>query len=413
MSEPEELPDPFELHIRREPLPGAGVRVIVLSFGAAERARTVADSLVKLLSGCGRPADSRVVEVEGDWRRAIERGLDDANAPLVLVTTAVEPWSRAHIEPLLEAIDRCDHVVGRRKAGLATRLGRRLSALWQRTIFAVPVQDVHSPCRLHRLEKLAVIPLQSRSAFLNIEILAKATFFGHLIDEVRVPPLATGTRPRMAWSDLSTVFRAPTFTRVSSGPSEDAQGDEKGDDSPGSEDDHGRGDVEPASPFEDHPAQGADELSQGEGLDERLSGGRESIGREEDPREEPHRQHDQVHQAADRLGGLGPAGDQQTDPGKGERPKHIDHDHQEQVAPDRHLEGQRAEQQEDEQVGDQEREAGPEQGEEEVAPGHRSRHEAFEQLGDPEIHQEKPDPPEPAPHRVQPDEPGDQEVNVS
>ena len=61
--------------------------------------------------------------------------------------------------------------------------------LARRLIFAVPLRDVHSPCRLHRLDKLAAIPLQSASSFLDTEILAKATFLGHLIDEVAIPPL--------------------------------------------------------------------------------------------------------------------------------------------------------------------------------------------------------------------------------
>ena len=39
--------------------------------------------------------------------------------------------------------------------------------------------------------------------------------------------------------------------------------------------------------------------------------------------------------------------------------------------------------------------------------------EALEQLGDPEVHQQEADAPEPAPHRVQPDQAGDQEVDVA
>ena len=43
--------------------------------------------------------------------------------------------------------------------------------LFRRLIFAVPLHDVHSPCRLHRLEKLQAISLQSESSFLDPEIL--------------------------------------------------------------------------------------------------------------------------------------------------------------------------------------------------------------------------------------------------
>ena len=64
----------------------------------------------------------------------------------------------------------------------------------------------------------------------------------------------------------------------------------------------GRADVDQPGPLEEHAAQGTDQLGERQGLDEGLGGRGEPVGREEDAREEPHRQHDQVHQPADRLG---------------------------------------------------------------------------------------------------------------
>jgi hypothetical protein len=251
--------DPFEEHVKRAPLPGAGVDVIVLTAGQAAQAEGVAESLVGLLREFGRAAEGRVVDVAGDCGRALGQGLAGATHPLVLITTAVEPWTRAHLDPLLESVDKCDHVLGRRPASVRARLARRLGALWQRLIFAVPVADVHSPCRLHRREKLAVIPRQSTSAFLDVEILAKATFLGHLIDEVDVPALREGPLPPSARSDFLAVFRQPTFVG-GSGPAEDAQGEQERHEGPGGQDGHRGGDVEPAGPLQDHPAQGVDEL---------------------------------------------------------------------------------------------------------------------------------------------------------
>ena len=103
-------------------------------------------------------------------------------------------------------------------------------------------------------------------------------------------------------------------------------------------------DIEQAGPLEQHPAQGADQLRERQGLDEGLDGGGKPLGREEDAGEEPHRQHDQVHQPADRLGGAGAAGDQQTDSGEGERAQHVDRDHEGQAAADRHVEHERSQQ---------------------------------------------------------------------
>ena len=48
------------------------------------------------------------------WPNRLRRGLEGASLPLVLVTTADEPWTADHLGPLLEAIDKSDHVIGRR-----------------------------------------------------------------------------------------------------------------------------------------------------------------------------------------------------------------------------------------------------------------------------------------------------------
>ncbi len=220
----------------------------------------------------GRPVECRIVAVAGsDLGCALTRGLEGAQLPLVLVTTAEEPWTEAHLDPLLKAIDHCDHVVGRRPAGPGASWKRWLAAMPRRLVFAVPLRDIHSPCRLHRLEKLAAIPLQSASSFLDVEILAKATFFGHLIDEVDVPPLR-GPRPLAGPVDrLPTILRDPRF-EPPSGPAEEPQGQGECDDRPGGEDRQGRGDIEQPGPLEHDAPQRTDQLGQRQGLDEPLGG---------------------------------------------------------------------------------------------------------------------------------------------
>ena len=172
-------------------MPDAGIRIILLTDHCRRNLpKAIVCSLADLIAASGRPVERCVVSVGDDGLgRALERGLQGATLPLVLVTTAEEPWTKDHLEPLLEAINQCDHVIGCRPAG-AGEIGSACPGLLvRRLIFAVPLHDVHSPCRLHRLDKLAAIPLQSASSFLDTEILAKATFLGHLIDEVDVPPL--------------------------------------------------------------------------------------------------------------------------------------------------------------------------------------------------------------------------------
>lgn len=247
--------DPFEAHFQRDPLPGAAVRVVVLVTDGEERAAEAARSIVGGLRGFGRSSDVVIIDpADGGRGRAVEDGIADTQAPLVLVTDSPRPWTADHLKPLLQAIDRSDHVIGCRRSGLLARIGRWIAGAAWRWVFAVPVADIHSPCRLHRLDKLSALPMQSCSSFLDVEVLAKATFLGHLIDEVMVPDLET-PRPRVAWSDVRAVFRRPTFVRRS-GPAEDAQGDREGDDGPGEHDRQGGDDdpVEPAGPFQDHGA---------------------------------------------------------------------------------------------------------------------------------------------------------------
>ena len=182
--------DPFAEHIKRAPLPAAGIRIVVLTDKAHEDREGVALSLADLIVASGRGVDSCVVSVgETGLGASLKRGLEGASFPLVLVTTAHEPWTKAHLEPLLEAINQCDHVIGCRPRGSRGSWVGILGSLARRVIFAVPLRDIHSPCRLHRLDKLAAIPLQSASTFVDTEVLAKATFLGHLIDEVDVPSL--------------------------------------------------------------------------------------------------------------------------------------------------------------------------------------------------------------------------------
>lgn len=241
----ENLDDPFEAHFHREPMTGAGVRVIVLDPGEPERARAIGRGLTELLTRHGRESDSRIVPLsaEGNLGRAIESGYAGTDFPLVLVTTATEPWADDHLKPLLLAIDRCDHVVGRCPESTGSRIRGWLSRLRHRVVFAIPVREPHNPCRLHRRSALDAIPLQSATDFVDIEILAKATFLGQLIDEVGVPPIAGFSLPAASRAqDFQTVFRHPRFVRASR-PAEDFEGDEEGCHGPDAQDREGPGDL--------------------------------------------------------------------------------------------------------------------------------------------------------------------------
>lgn len=277
MTTSEEDDDPYLRHFRRDPLPDAGVRILLLTDRPGDRAAAIIDPIADLLRSLGREVEARVESIAPDgFAHAIARGLAGAHLPLVLLTTADEPWTDAHLRPMVAEIDHCDHVIGRRPAPGWPGVRRWLASLPRRVVFAVPLPDVHSPCRLHRLGPLARIPLQSASSLVDLEILAKATFFGHLIADVDVPPLAATVHNRGSWADLRRLLKEPTFA-VPSGPSEEAQGQREADHGPGREDGQRRGDVDHPGSLQDHPTQGAGHLGQGQGLDERLGGVGESL----------------------------------------------------------------------------------------------------------------------------------------
>src|SRR5262245_54971785 len=103
--------DPFDAHFRRDPVGDADVRVIVLAEtdGAEDEAQSVSRSLEELLTQRGRSFETTLVDLtEAGWNAALARGLQGATTPLVLVTCARAPWTSAHLDPLLDAINHCD-----------------------------------------------------------------------------------------------------------------------------------------------------------------------------------------------------------------------------------------------------------------------------------------------------------------
>ena len=75
----------------------------------------------------GRPRAWSWRPMRRDGAARSRRAWKAPRAPWSIVTSAVEPPSDAHLDPLLAAIDHCDHVVGRRRASLPARVLRRLA----------------------------------------------------------------------------------------------------------------------------------------------------------------------------------------------------------------------------------------------------------------------------------------------
>ncbi len=440
MTTSEDLTDlhPFDLHSRRDPLPKAGARIVAIGFDR-DRAATIAEGIADFLRKRGREAEPRPVSIGScDLGAALAEGIEGAELPLVIVSTATEPWPEATLDALLGAIDKCDHVWGCRRLGILGRIVRFIAGAPLGVVFAIPVGDVHAPCRVHRREALGAIPLQSSSSFLDVEILAKATFLGQLIDEATIEPIAAIPPLSGSRRDAIEVFQKPIFKRVESAepvmigglfgshadansvpgehdvhvsdlpassiPLEEFKSDEERADRPRGEDCERAGDAHDPRPLEQDAAECVDELGERERLDERLHRRGEPLGREEDTREEPHRYHDEVHESADGLGRVRSTGDEQADSGEGERAEELDDDQREKITSHGHMKREDAHREEHADIGDEEGEPGAQHREQEVAAGHGRGAEAFEELGDAEVDEQKPDAPEPPAHRVERDQ---------
>ena len=97
MTTSEAIDDPFASHIRRDPLPDAGIRIILLTDLPRPDAEAVIAPLRDHIKAMGRSVEERILEVNSsDLSHALCRGLEGASLPLVLATTAVEPWTPAH-----------------------------------------------------------------------------------------------------------------------------------------------------------------------------------------------------------------------------------------------------------------------------------------------------------------------------
>ena len=85
--------------------------------------------------------------------------------------------------------------------------------LWRRWLFGLRFRDASCPVRLYRRSIFPRILIQSKGAFADIEILAKANFLGCLFTEVDVSwsPAAGAAQPASVAGDFRRVFNRTDF----------------------------------------------------------------------------------------------------------------------------------------------------------------------------------------------------------
>ncbi len=157
---------------------GGGEVICVGAKGDGESPAVVGqhEGLGELLGRAANQARSKLLLIcqyratvgTGDLKEMLER----------IETTRAQPAEDSG-PPMPNAADHVDIVVGRRP-GRRRGVGRML----RDSAFGIPVADMDSGVVLVRRALLADIPLHSRSSFATIELVAKANFMGHVLDEV-------------------------------------------------------------------------------------------------------------------------------------------------------------------------------------------------------------------------------------
>jgi len=106
--------------------------------------------------------------------------------PILLMVDEAVSVDRSEFEMLLERLELCDIVVGRRKkrwswTSLAWPVDRMV-----RSVLGVPFTDPFCPIKIARREAVCEIHLDRDGKLADLEMLAKGTYLVRLVDEVRL-----------------------------------------------------------------------------------------------------------------------------------------------------------------------------------------------------------------------------------
>jgi glycosyltransferase involved in cell wall biosynthesis len=218
--------------------------ILVVDDGSTDGTAAALESLAK------RVPHMRVIchETQRGFGACLRDALAEAKHPLLMYAGADYPYTPTDIKPMLERIDLRDEILGKQPDLISgARVGQpRPTAVvltsgawklfwrvfaglpisdplpwygwsewWYRArvgwTFGVPLADVNSAFKLYRTAFLKRFPIQSDSAFVHTELVAKATFLKSIMDEVPLTPQPHPLPPRSVADDWREVFRNPRF----------------------------------------------------------------------------------------------------------------------------------------------------------------------------------------------------------
>ena len=255
--------------------PKDGVTVVIPAHNAAAELQRVLPAWGAVLTNLNRPFEILVVndgstdntaaalaelvkrvphlnilthETPRGFGACLRAALAESKQPLLLYAGVDYPYTPTDIKPMLERIDLRDEILGKppdlisgaragqprpfvvRAIAGAWKLFWRVfaglpmsdpmpwygwSEWWYRVrvgwVFGVPLADVNSAFKLYRTAFLKRFPIQSDSAFVHTELVAKATFLTSIMDEVPLTPQPHPLPPRSIAEDWRLVFRNPIF----------------------------------------------------------------------------------------------------------------------------------------------------------------------------------------------------------
>lgn len=181
------------------------VEVLVVDDGSTDGSPVI---LEQLAAAWNKLRISRRPVSEG-YGHALRTGLAETSHPLVFTLPVAVGFNPQVLPGFLSQIDEVDVVVGRRK-GVSSWAWLASAAWW---IFGLSLRDPACPVCLFRRNVLEKLPIQSKSSFVHVEILAKLNFLGILMTEYEMegPPKWRPVGDASTMSDFLTVWRKPQF----------------------------------------------------------------------------------------------------------------------------------------------------------------------------------------------------------
>jgi hypothetical protein len=208
--------DAWSAKLVREPMLNAPVDVICISSDS-ESTSAEKSSGVETIRRKGRLGNVIHIYVDdsSEIGPAIQSAIAQVQSPLVVLTDTSSEWNRDIIDRLLRAVDGCDLAIGARPTSKKlTKCNRTISAKIRGWIWGAGVLDPLSPYKIARSEFLKKFPIQSKSYFANVEMIAKCNFLDALIHEELLPaaPLWTSLQfGRRVSADKRALFQNPLF----------------------------------------------------------------------------------------------------------------------------------------------------------------------------------------------------------